>query len=149
MNDINIKQATNDDISKLIALDEVSFTKPWNFQMFTDEIKKDYAYYYLAEIDNIPVGYIGIWCIYETSELIRIATHPDYRNKGIGNSLIKKALKTAYEKQCETMLLEVNCNNTAAQALYLKNNFSQISIRKGYYDGEDAVIMQNGTESLQ
>lgn len=142
MSNINIRQATKDDIDKLIALDELSFTKSWSSQMFSDEIKKDYAYFYLAEIDNIPVGYVIIWCIYETAELIRIATHPDYRKKGIGNSLIKKALKKAIEQKCETMMLEVNCNNTAAQALYLKNNFRQISIRKGYYDGEDAVIMQ-------
>jgi ribosomal-protein-alanine N-acetyltransferase len=142
MSNINIRQATKDDIDKLIALDELSFTKSWSFQMFSDEIKKDYAYFYLAEIDNIPVGYAIIWCIYETAELIRIATHPDYRKKGIGNSLIKKALEKAIEQKCETMMLEVNCNNTAAQALYLKNNFRQISIRKGYYDGEDAVIMQ-------
>ena len=142
MNNIKIRPATIDDVQKLIEVDSTAFEKSWNFQMFSDELKKDYAFYFIAEINNIPVGFAGIWCIYETAELIRIATHSDYRKTGVGNSLIKTVLKKATEQSCESMLLEVRSSNKAAQALYLKNNFSQINIRKGYYDGEDAVIMQ-------
>ena len=142
MNNLTIRQATIDDIEKLIEVDSTAFEKNWNFQMFSDELKKDYAFYFIAEINNIPVGFAGIWCIYETAELIRIATHSEYRKTGIGNSLIKTIISKATEKSCETMLLEVRSSNKAAQALYLKNKFSQIDIRKGYYDGEDAVIMQ-------
>ena len=142
MNNIKIRPATIDDVQKLIEVDSTAFEKSWNFQMFSDELKKDYSFYFIAEINNIPVGFAGIWCIYETAELIRIATHSDYRKTGVGNSLIKTVLKKATEQSCESMLLEVRSSNKAAQALYLKNNFSQINIRKGYYDGEDAVIMQ-------
>ena len=40
------------------------------------------------------------------------------------------------------MMLEVRKSNIPAQKLYKKFGFNEISIRKGYYNGEDAVIME-------
>ena len=40
------------------------------------------------------------------------------------------------------MILEVRDTNIAARRLYERVGFKKISIRRGYYDGEDAIIME-------
>ena len=48
----------------------------------------------------------------------------------------------AKSQGCERMMLEVRKSNEKARKLYEKDGFSEISVRKGYYDGEDAIIME-------
>lgn len=70
-------------------------------------------------------------------EILAIATIEECRNKGIAQELLDK-IKT------KDIFLEVRKSNEKAINFYKKNNFKQISIRKGYYSDptEDAIIMK-------
>lgn len=46
------------------------------------------------------------------------------RGKGLGSSLLKKAIEIAKENRCKSVLLDVDVGNGAAQALYEKFGFS-------------------------
>ena len=139
---MTIRQMTSEDISATIALDAMAFNKPWGEQFFRDELGKDYGYYIVAELDGEIVGYGGVWCIYETAELIRIAVNPKLRRRGIADAIMHSLFVHSKDCGCEKMMLEVRKSNTPATGLYIKHNFKEISIRRGYYDGEDAVIME-------
>ena len=54
----------------------------------------------------------------------------------------------ATELKADFLTLEVRVSNTAAQNLYSKYGFTEISVRRGYYtdNREDALIMS--TESI-
>lgn len=137
-----IRKMTKKDIPSAVAVDAKAFNKPWSDISFADEIGKDYAHYFVCEDETELIGYVGIWCLYETAELIRIAVNPSRQQKGIGSMLMTEILNCAKVCECERMLLEVRSTNVPAQSLYNKFGFSQISVRKGYYDGEDASIME-------
>ncbi|MGN0162213.1 MAG: ribosomal protein S18-alanine N-acetyltransferase [Candidatus Ornithomonoglobus sp.] len=139
---MNIRLVTRQDIDAAAAIDKAAFKKAWDAKEFEEELAKDYAYYILLENSGKAVGYAGIWCIYETAELIRIAIHPDAQGNGFADALMKNILSHAADCGCEHMLLEVRAGNTAAKGLYKKHGFRQIDLRRGYYDGEDAVIME-------
>lgn len=139
---MNIRKMVLEDIPKVLAVDEKSFHKPWSDGMFADEIKKEYADYFVAEEKEEIIGYGGIWSIYETAELMRIAVIPELRGQGIAKAIMTEMTERAKSRGCERMMLEVRKSNTSAQGLYKKYGFCEISIRKGYYDGEDAVIME-------
>ena len=115
---MNIREMTAVDIPSAREIDINSFSHPWSEQFFVDELKKDYSRYFVMETDGEILGYVGIWCIYETAELIRIATAPKHLRKGI------------------------RASNIGARKLYKKYGFNEISVRKGYYNGEDAIIME-------
>ena len=91
---------------------------------------------------DVIVGFAGIWCIYETAEIARIAVKADMRRRGIGAALMNSLIKHAGKKGCERILLEVNENNDAARKMYEKFGFVKIDIRKNYYKDGSAVIMQ-------
>lgn len=139
---MNIRKMTRSDIPAALKIDAAAFEKPWTDKAFADELEKAYACYILLENNGVAAGYAGIWCIYETAELIRIAVEPHSQRKGFADAMMRELLETAARSGCEQMLLEVRGANAPAQKLYTKHGFHQSGIRRGYYDGEDAVIME-------
>ena len=137
-----VREMTYNDIASVADVDRAAFSDAWKDDSFADELKKDYSHYFVAETDGEIMSYAGIWCIYETAELIRIATTPKHQQKGVAKELMQTILECAKSCGCERMMLEVRKSNIPAQRLYKKFGFNEISIRKGYYSGEDAVIME-------
>lgn len=130
-----IRTMTAADIPAALDTDRAAFKKPWDAAEFSAELQKDYAKYFICEN-----GYGGIWCIYETAELIRIAAREPRR--GTGTALMDVLLRAAKDAGCERMLLEVRESNAPAHSLYKKFGFKETSVRRGYYEGEDAIIME-------
>ena len=100
-------------------------------------IKGDNSFIYVYLIDDKVCGYLMVLDSIDVYEILAIATVEEYRNKGIAQELLDK-IKT------KDIFLEVRKSNEKAINFYKKNNFKQISIRKGYYSDptEDAIIMK-------
>lgn len=58
-----IRKMSLEDIPKVISIDEKSFNKVWNEGMFSDEIKKEYSDYFVAEEDRelLPTAEFGAY----------------------------------------------------------------------------------------
>lgn len=130
------------DIRAVSDLDYISFSEGWTESMYEGELDKDVSHYFVVTDGDDIVGFAGIWCIYETAEIARIAVKADMRRRGIGAALMNSLIKHAGNKGCERILLEVNENNDAARKMYEKFGFVKIDIRKNYYKDGSAVIMQ-------
>ena len=100
-------------------------------------VKEDNSFIYAYLIDEKICGYLMVLDSIDVYEILAIATVEEYRNKGIAQELLDK-IKT------KDIFLEVRKSNEKAINFYKKNNFKQISIRKGYYSDptEDAIIMK-------
>ena len=100
-------------------------------------VKADNSFIYAYLIDEKICGYLMVLDSIDVYEILAIATVEEYRNKGLAQELLDK-IKT------KDIFLEVRESNKKAINFYKKNNFKQISIRKGYYSDptEDAVIMK-------
>lgn len=100
-------------------------------------VKADNSFIYAYLIDEKIYGYLIVLDSIDVYEILAIATIEEYRNKGIAQELLDK-IKT------KDIFLEVRESNKKAINFYKKNNFKQISIRKGYYSDptEDAIIMK-------
>ena len=100
-------------------------------------VKADNSFIYAYLIDEKICGYLMVLDSIDVYEILAIATIEEYRNKGIAQELLDK-IKT------KDIFLEVRESNEKAINFYKKNNFKQISIRKGYYSDptEDAIIMK-------
>ena len=100
-------------------------------------VKADNSFIYAYLVDEKICGYLMVLDSIDVYEILAIATVEEYRNKGIAQELLDK-IKT------KDIFLEVRESNKKAINFYKKNNFKQISIRKGYYSDptEDAIIMK-------
>ena len=74
---------------------------------------------------------------------------PDYTWPGGPDSLghdlarVGQVADEADRRGCAEVLLEVREDNPRARRLYLRNGFTEVGIRRGYYQpsGVDAVVM--------
>lgn len=94
------------------------------------------------DIANI-IAFSGLWHMINEAHVTTIATHPDYRGRGIGELMLSTLIGVAYSAQARYVTLEVRVSNTVAQSLYRKYGFSQTHIRRRYYSDnhEDAYVM--------
>ena len=144
MKKIVIERMTIDDIENVVNVENDCFTTPWSKDSFLREINEnEVALYLVAKIENIAVGYIGVWRIQNEGHITNVAVHSDFRGMGIGNKLVSELLSLCEKEGIEAFTLEVRKSNTVAQNLYKKFQFAECGIRKGYYQDtkEDAVIM--------
>lgn len=148
MDEFNSKQFTIVDMTSehLVDICEISifsFPIPWSYDSFKRELKNKLASYLVVIMDNRVIAYGGIWVILEEAHITNIAVHPDYRCKGIGETLLNALLDKAYARGAKEITLEVRVSNLPAQWLYKKSGFSEEGIRKNYYEDnkEDALIM--------
>ena len=101
-------------------------------------IINDYTKVYAYKIDNKYVSFIVGQILYENAEIIDIYVTPEYRRRGIAKELMNKIID---DEQVKNITLEVNINNKNAILLYNSLGFKEATIRKGYYNGEDALLM--------
>jgi ribosomal-protein-alanine N-acetyltransferase len=89
------------------------------------------------------IGFAGLWLMVDESHVTTIATHPDYRGRGVGELLLSSLIDISYEIGARVVTLEVRVSNLVAQNLYRKYGFREAGIRKRYYSDnhEDALIM--------
>lgn len=144
MQKIVIEKMTVDDIDNVLEVDRNSFTIPWSKDSFFRElVENKVALYLVAKIENVAVGYIGVWKVIDEGHITNIAVHPEYRGIGIGKMLVSELLSLCEKEGIEAFTLEVRKSNIAAQNLYKKFHFAECGMRKGYYEdnNEDAIIM--------
>ena len=133
-----------DDIENVVIVENNCFTTPWSKDSFLREIvENDIALYLVAKIENVAVGYVGVWRIQNEGHITNVAVHSDFRGMGIGKMLVSELLSLCKEEGIDAFTLEVRKSNIVAQNLYKKFQFVEEGIRKGYYQDtkEDAVIM--------
>ena len=102
------------------------------------------------EILNVEEGYVaGISAnikLYDSEfnekEDITRGTKIKYQNKKIGTKLIEQMINDCRKNNVSSITLEVKKSNNNAIHLYEKMGFTKVSIRKGYYQGIDGILME-------
>ena len=87
------------------------------------------------------IAYLLCSIIDEYAEILNIATHPDFRQKGLAKKLLNFWLAQDHIKKAH-IILEVRAKNIPAQNLYAQCGFKQIHSRKNYYGDDDALVME-------
>jgi ribosomal-protein-alanine N-acetyltransferase len=139
-----IRKMTIDDIEQVIAIDRLSFSLPWPERSFRFELTDNPASRcWVAEIDAKLVGVIVAWLIVDEIHIATIATHPDFRRRGVARKLMAYALQNLKEEGAQSSFLEVRASNFAAQDMYRKFGYEETGVRPRYYkdNDEDALLM--------
>lgn len=142
---VSYRKMTEKDVEAVYAIEVESFPTPWPLESFYFEMKENhFAYYIVAEDDSGTIlGYCGMMIVIDSAQITNVAVTNKARGQGIGEGLMREAMRVAKEQNAEIMSLEVRVSNIIAQNLYRKLGFQDGGIRKGYYtdNHEDALVM--------
>ena len=78
------------------------------------------------------------------ADVVTLAVDPGHWGQGIGTALLSALVDEAGRRGYTEVLLEVREDNPRARRLYFRHGFTEIGIRRGYYQpsGVDAVVMR-------
>lgn len=129
---LSIRKALISDAELLSNMEEKCFSKPWSEESIAHHMENG-AFFFIAEEDNVPLGYAGMEIVFDEVNIYNIAVLKEHRRRGIGRALVNKLIDTAKEKGALAMYLEVRHRNLAAIELYESVGFTFIGLRKNYY----------------
>jgi ribosomal-protein-alanine N-acetyltransferase len=134
------------DVEGVQALDAELFgPTAWSTAMFWSELAAgESRWYVVAETAAALAGYAGMLVTGSEADVQTIGVAPAMRGHGVGSLLLGAVTAEAVRRGATTMLLEVRADNEPAIALYTREGFERISVRRRYYQpGDiDAWIMR-------
>ena len=88
MANIIITHHTNEDLEAISEIEKVSINPPWSYKAICDFAECDTSRILVAKLDNVVVGYITYSVVLDEVQIANVATHPEYRRRGIGEKLL-------------------------------------------------------------
>ena len=140
-----MRAMTRADVDAVLAIEQTVQRFPWTRGNFADALDSGY----LCRVDETEEGgirgYAILMPVVDEAELLTIGVAQAEQRKGLGRAILAEMLNMARAKNMQRVFLEVRSSNVAAIALYRSAGFSQVGLRRGYYqnaDGsEDALVM--------
>ena len=135
-------------IAQVAELEKICFADPWSEKSVASELTNPLALWLVAEEAGKVAGYIGSQTVVGESDMMNVAVHPDFRRRGIAESLVVSLVEELKKLESHCLTLEVRASNDPAKALYEKLGFHQVGCRKNYYRNprEDALILRKEWE---
>lgn len=134
----------------LSAMHRICFAEPWT-ESAMDSMLAMPGNVGLIAADNGdtvpgstgPAGMV-LWRVAaDEAEILSICVLPSWRRHGIGKTLLRSAIAEAMTTGAKTMFLEVASSNIHGRALYQNLGFTEVGLRRRYYDnGDDALTMR-------
>ncbi len=142
-----LRPMTMADLDEILELEQAVFgAEAWTMQMLAGELEQQPAsrFYLVAEDDGRIAGYAGLLGAGWQGDVLTLAVATDRWGRGIGSALLRALLAEAGRRGCTEVFLEVRTDNSRAQELYRRHEFTEIGIRRGYYQpsGADALVMR-------
>ncbi len=143
--DVVIRVCRRGDLEAVYKIERTSFSHPYDLDVFQAYmLRVEYSRYdgfLVAERDEEVLGYV----IFEYGRrglVVSMAVRADARREKVGTKLLAEALRRL-SMRGDSVTLQVEVTNTAAQELYREFGFSIVKLLPRYYpDGEDAYLME-------
>ena len=145
---IQLWEMSKADIPRIMALEQELFPEDaWTPEMFAGEFAQPASrrLYLVAEEGGAVIGYAGMMFTGGSqADVVTLAVDPAHWGRGTGTALLSALVDEAGRRGYAEVLLEVRKDNPRARRLYLRHGFTEIGIRRGYYQpsGVDAVVMR-------
>ncbi|MBR2634633.1 MAG: ribosomal protein S18-alanine N-acetyltransferase [Clostridia bacterium] len=138
------RKAEKEDLDDILRGESLLFSDPWSRKALEECLDSPVFESFVCTDGKSILGYLITSTAAGEAEILRIASFPEHRRKGVAASLLRFFLQRAPKNQTEAVFLEVRESNLAARNLYEKIGFRPSGLRCGYYSKprEDAVLYQ-------
>jgi [ribosomal protein S18]-alanine N-acetyltransferase len=144
--DFHFDRPTIDDLPTIMTLDRLCFGGLWSEDTYRRELASENSHFISVMSSDTIVGFGCFWAILDEAHITLLGIHPEYRQKGLGKSLLLALLARACAIKMARATLEVRTSNQIAIDMYVRLGFKTAGTRKKYYQNptEDGLVMWLG-----
>lgn len=145
---IQLQLMDSSHVEKIADLEKQCFSDPWSVKSIASELENPLSLWVVAVNGEELIGYVGSQSVLGWADMMNLAVDPDYRRKGIAESLINELITHLKQNHVTCLTLEVRVSNAPAISLYNKLGFVAVGRRPNYYHNpkEDALILRKEWE---
>ena len=142
---IEIVRMNESHVSAVAELERLNFSAPWDENSVRSELTNKLALWLVALDGEKVVGYVGSQTVLQEADMMNVAVADSHRRRGIARLLVEELIRQLDAYQ---LTLEVRQSNIAAISLYGSMGFTQVGMRKNYYQKpkENALILRKEWE---
>ena len=141
--DPTISEARQRDATAIAALHAASFQRGWGEDEFQRLLIDRAVVAHRAMIGRTMVGFILSRMAAGEAEILSVAIAPAWRGRGFARPLLDLHLRRLAGLGVRAVFLEVDEHNEPACRLYRNAGFSEVGVRKGYYqEGASALVLR-------
>jgi ribosomal-protein-alanine N-acetyltransferase len=138
-----MSEARQRDAAAIAALHAASFQRGWGEDEFHRLLIDRAVVAHRAAIGRTMVGFILSRMAAGEAEILSVAIAPAWRGRGFARPLLDLHLRRLAGLGVRAVFLEVDENNEPACRLYRNAGFSEVGVRKGYYqEGASALVLR-------
>lgn len=135
--DFILEQITQEHGAELADLHAPLFYHAWSEEDFAGLLAQGNVFGFISRPVGKPktgTGFVLARLVAGEAEVLTIAVLPALQKRGIGRELMEGVLRHLHHERAESLFLEVDERNIAAQALYKRLGFEQVGHRPNYYE---------------
>jgi ribosomal-protein-alanine N-acetyltransferase len=138
-----MSEAHQRDATAIAALHAASFQRGWGEDEFHRLLIDRAVVAHRAMIGRTMVGFILSRMAAGEVEILSVAIAPAWRGRGFARPLLDLHLRRLAGLGVRAVFLEVDEHNEPACRLYRNAGFSEVGVRKGYYqEGASALVLR-------
>lgn len=140
-----LRDMTEADLDAVLCIEREVHAHPWTQGNFSDALRSKYQCKVCESESGGMLGYAVMMLAVDEAELLDIAIAAGHQRHGWGRKLLEEMMVLARRHEMHRMVLEVRASNAAAIGLYKSMGFTDIGLRREYYQAEngreDAILM--------
>lgn len=143
-----IRDMRADDLAEVERI-EGSQLHPWTRALLQGELERPFGHALVAiDAERRVHAFLFACVVHDGLEIVNVATDPAQRRQGAARALLEAIEARARTLGATQATLEVRRSNAPAIGLYAGLGYTQVGVRRGYYQpgGEDALVMNKSLE---
>jgi ribosomal-protein-alanine N-acetyltransferase len=146
--EVTLRPMSRADLPAVLGLEHALFgDEAWTEGMLAGELDgvASGRYYLVAQDGGEVIGYAGLLTPGGgQADVLTLAVTEQRWGRRVGAILLDALISEAARRGCTEVFLEVRIDNERAQRLYAGRGFTEIGVRRGYYQpsGTDALVMR-------
>lgn len=146
MDDIRIRKANINDLDQLVDFENACFTSDkMSRESYRSLLKKSSADIFIIELDHQTIGSATLFYRKNSpkARIYSFGIHAIHRERGLAAALHQMLEKSAKQRGCTSLFLEVRADNVKAIQFYKKHGYEAFgNISEFYEDGMCALRMK-------
>lgn len=141
LDDLSLRDMRSEDLASVLVIERNAQVSPWSRLSFEESLTKNHICRVLI-YDQKIVAFHVVCTVVDELHILNVVVAGYLQGIGLGHLLMQDIVQIAQTEKVKNLFLEVRASNQAAQSLYLKWQFKQIALRKGYYRSSEAKLDQ-------